>query len=243
ILEGSVQKAADQVRVNVQLINAQTDSHLWAETYDRKLTDILGVESEIAKGIAESLRAKLTGYEEQALAAKPTNNPEAYEAYLRGLSFDERNYFSSYSKDLEEKAAGFYERAVQLDPKFAVAWARLSRANALISNYSSNPTAAAARNEAAKRALEQAQKLAPDTPETLLALGAYQYMVLRHPAATKTTAQRLLQMLPSSSEVRLYLSMVARNEGHWDRSVAYLEQALALDPRNVQNLTQAVLTY
>ena len=96
ILEGSVQKAADQVRVNVQLINAQTDSHLWADTYDRKLTDIFGVESEIAKGIAESLQAKLTGREEQALAVKPTNNPEAYDAYLRGLSLDARSYSEAY---------------------------------------------------------------------------------------------------------------------------------------------------
>jgi serine/threonine protein kinase len=87
ILEGSVQKVADQIRVNVQLINAQTDSHLWADTYDRKLNDIFGVESDIAKRIAESLQAKLTGHEEQALAVKPTNNPEAYDAYLRGLAF------------------------------------------------------------------------------------------------------------------------------------------------------------
>ena len=85
-----MQEAGDQVRVNVQLINAQTDSHLWAESYDRKVTDIFGVESEIAKGIAASLRAKLTGREEQALAVKPTNNPEAYDAYLRGLSLDAR---------------------------------------------------------------------------------------------------------------------------------------------------------
>ena len=91
ILEGSVQKAGDQVRVNVQLINAQTDSHLWADTYDRKLTDIFGVESDIAKRVAESLQAKLTGREEQALAVKPTNNPEAYDAYLRGLAFEARN--------------------------------------------------------------------------------------------------------------------------------------------------------
>ncbi len=90
ILEGSVQKAADQVRMNVQLINAQTDSHLWADTYDRNLTDILGVESEIAKRIAESLQAKLTGREKQALAVRPTNNPEAYDAYLRGLAFEAR---------------------------------------------------------------------------------------------------------------------------------------------------------
>ena len=87
ILEGSVQKAADQIRVNVQLINAQTDSHLWADTYDRNFTDILSVESEIAKRIAESLRTKLTGREEQALVAKPTNNPDAYDAYLAGPSF------------------------------------------------------------------------------------------------------------------------------------------------------------
>ena len=124
ILEGSVQKAADQVRVNVQLINAQTDSHLWAETFDRKLTDIFGVESEIAKGIAESLRAKLTGREEQALAVKPTNNQEAYDAYLRGLAFEARSAPSYPSWE----ARSFYERAVQLDPNFAIAWARLSRA-------------------------------------------------------------------------------------------------------------------
>ena len=122
-----MQKVADQVRVNVQLINAQTDSHLWADTYDRKLTDIFGVESEIAKRIAESLQAKLTGREEQALAVKPTNNPEAYDAYLRGLAFEAR-YSSSLSPICAE-SHGFYERAVQLDPNFALAWARLSRAN------------------------------------------------------------------------------------------------------------------
>src|SRR3989442_13653678 len=117
ILEGSVQKAADQARVNVQLINAQTDSHLWAETYDRKLTDIFGVDSEIAKGIAESLQAKLTVREQQALAVKPTNNLEAYDAYLRGLAFEGRSAssYGSYSPDLVGRAAGFFERAVQLD--------------------------------------------------------------------------------------------------------------------------------
>src|SRR5262249_14123791 len=126
ILEGSVQKVADQVRVNVQLLNAQTDSHLWADIYDRKITDIFGVESEIAKRISESLQARLTGREEQALAVKPTNNPEAYDAYLRGLAFEARTSTGV------EKAIGFFERAVQLDPGFAVAWARLSRANALM---------------------------------------------------------------------------------------------------------------
>src|SRR5437899_684664 len=109
IVEGSVQKMADQVRVNVQLINAQTDSHVWADTYDRKLTDIFVVESEIAKRIAESLQVKLTGREQQALAVKPTNNPEAYEAYLRGLAFEGRG---TSSIDTLRKAFSFYERAV-----------------------------------------------------------------------------------------------------------------------------------
>jgi serine/threonine protein kinase/Tfp pilus assembly protein PilF len=241
ILEGSLQKAGEHVRVNVQLINAQTDSHLWADTYDRKVTDILGVESEIAKGIAASLQAKLSGREEKALAVKPTNNPEAYEAYLRGLSLDERDPFS-YSTDLKEKAAGFYERAVQLDPKFAVAWARLSRADDWISEYSPYPTTVA-RKEAAKRALDQAQKLAPDTPDTLFALAGYQYLMLRDIEAAKTTGERLSRMLPGSAEVRMYLGMTARNEGSWDQSVAYFEEALVLDPRNVQLLWEAARTY
>src|SRR5262249_18400405 len=116
IVEGSIQKTADKIRVNVQLINAQTDSHLWAESYDRKFTDILGVESEIAKRIAESLQAKLTGREEQAIAAKPTNNPEAYDAYLRGLAFAARVEADNSGFDLKRNAISFYERAVQLDP-------------------------------------------------------------------------------------------------------------------------------
>jgi len=242
IVEGSVQKAADQVRVNVQLINAQTDSHLWADTYDRKLTDILGVESEIAKRIAESLQAKLSGREEQMLAAKPTNNPEAYDAYLRGLSFEARNYFTSYSPDLEAKAAASYERAVQLDPKFAIAWARLCYADAMIYVNRFDATTGA-RGDAAKRALENAQKLEPDSPETLFALYSYQAMVLGDWEAAKASIERVSKMLPGSSEARRALATVAKHEGHWDESIAYYEQALALDPRNVQILTQAALTY
>ena len=236
IVEGSVQKVADQVRVNVQLINAQTDSHLWADTYDRKLTDIFGVESEIAKGIAESFQVKLTGREEQALAARPTNNPEAYDAYLRGLAFEGRvknNFLLAVFSD----AAGFYERAVELDPNFGIAWARLSRADAYL--YFNGE----ARRDAAKRALENAQKLAPNSPETLLALGYYQYWVLGDYGLAKTTFGRVSKVLPGSSEVVLALGRVARREGHWDQSIAYYEQALALDPRNVELLLDGALTY
>jgi TolB-like protein/Tfp pilus assembly protein PilF len=240
ILEGSVQKVADQVRINVQLISAQTDSHLWADTYDRKLTDIFGVESEIAKRIADSLQAKLTGSEKQALTVKPTNNPEAYDAYLRGLAFEARSYFN-YSSDLVRKAAGFYERAVQLDPNFALAWARLSRANANL-YFGRGVETTSARRDAAKSALEHAQKLEPKSPETLLALGYYQYWVLRDYGSAKTTFGRVSNLLPGSSEVPYALALVTRREGHWDQSIAYFEQALAVDPRNVPLLMDAAET-
>jgi TolB-like protein/Tfp pilus assembly protein PilF len=233
IVEGSVQKATDQIRVNVQLVNAETDSHLWADTYDRKLTDIFGVESDIAKRIAESLQAKLTGREQQELGVKPTNNPEAYDAYLRGLAF--------YTRFQTLKAIDFYERAVQLDPKFALAWARLSRAHAFA--YFDPFETTSARRDAARKALENAQKLQPNSPETLLALGYYQYHVLRDYGSAKTTFERVSKMLPGSSEVPTALGFIARREGHWDESIAYFEQALALDPRNVELLEAAAATY
>jgi TolB-like protein len=123
ILEGSVQKSGDSVRVNVQLIKAANDSHLWADTFDRKLTDIFSVESEMAKAIAEQLRAKLTGQEEQVIAAKPTDNVEAYDAYLRGLAYS----LKAGSLPADVLAAQKYLReAVRFDPKFALAWALLS---------------------------------------------------------------------------------------------------------------------
>ncbi len=241
ILEGSVQKAAAQVRVNVQLVNTQTDSHLWAETYDRKLTDIFSVESEIAKGIAGSLQAKLTGREEQALAVKPTNNPEAYDAYLRGIAFETRSNFVLGSPPLSLKAVGFFEQAVQLDPNFVLAWAQLSRAHALI--YFLRDDTTAARRDAAKAALDIAQKLDPNSPETLLCLGYYQYLVLRDFGAAKAMFNRVSNMLPGNSEVRGALGRVTRRQGHWDQSIAYYEQALVLDPRNVELLVDTASTY
>jgi TolB-like protein/Tfp pilus assembly protein PilF len=241
ILEGSVQKAAEQVRVNVQLVNAQSDSHLWANTYDRKLTDIFGVESEIAKGIAESLQAKLTSREEQALAVKPTNNPEAYDAYLRGIAFEKRSNYALGSPPLSLKAVGFFEQAVQLDPNFVLAWAQLSRAHALI--YFLRDDTTVARRDAAKAALDIAQKLDPNSPETLLCLGYYQYLVLRDFGAAKATFSRVSNMLPGNSEVRGALGRVTRRQGHWDQSIAYYEQALVLDPRNVELLVDTASTY
>src|SRR6266436_9106896 len=238
ILEGSVQKAADQVRVNVHLVNVETGSQLWAETYDRKLSDIFVVESEIAKGIAESLQATLTGREEQALAARPTNNPEAYDAYLRGLAFEAR---SNYSSDALFKAIEFYDLAVRLDPNFALAWARLSGVHALL--YSNRRDTTAARRDAAKEALENAQKLQPNSPETLLFTGYYQYWMLHDYGLAKATFERVSKKLPGNSEVLYALAAIARSEGHWDESVAYWERGLALNPRNTALLTEVAFTY
>src|SRR5215813_8877462 len=238
ILEGSVQKVADQVRVNVQLIHAASQSHLWADTYDRKLVDIFGVESEIAKAIAESLQAKLTGGEQRALAVKPTNNAEAYDAYLRGLAFEAR---PSTTIDDQEKAVRFYERSVQLDPDFALAWARLSRANAHV--YFGGLDRTPARRDAAERALNTAQKLQPNSPETLLAQAYYQYWVLRDYELAKATFGRVRELLPGSSDVPAALALIARRQGHWDESVAYWEQTLVLDPRNTEWLKDAAQTY
>jgi TolB-like protein/cytochrome c-type biogenesis protein CcmH/NrfG len=238
ILEGSVQKAADQVRVNVHLVNVQTGSQLWAETYDRKLSDIFAVESEIAKGIAESLQSTLTGGEEQALAANPTNNPEAHDAYLRGLAFEAR---SNYSSDALFKAIDFYDLAVRRDPNFALAWARLSGAHALV--YVNRRDTTAARRDAAKEALENAQKLQPNAPETLLFTGYYQYWVLHDYGLAKATFERVSKKLPGNSEVLYALAAIARSEGHWDESVAYWERGLALNPRNTALLTEVAFTY
>ena len=236
ILQGSLQKAADKVRVNVQLLNTRTNSHLWAETYDRKLTDIFGVESEIAKGIAESLQAKLSSREEPELAAKPTNNPEAYDAYLRGVAFQGRVHASDH---LVLKAIGYFERAVQLDANFAGAWARFSRAH----SYLYFQHVDTARPDVAKDALEHAQKLQPNSPETLLALGYYQYYVLGDYGLAKATFRLVNKLSPRNSEVAWALSAVNRRLGQWNESLVWVEQALALDPRNGELITSAAWTY
>jgi TolB-like protein/Tfp pilus assembly protein PilF len=237
ILEGSVRREADEVRVNVQLVNAQTNSYMWTDTYNRKLTDITAVVSEIAKGIAESLQVQLTAREAEALAAKPTNNPEAYDAYLRGLVFDAR---TAYSNDAQRNAITSYERAVELDPGFALAWARLSRADAALYFIRADQTPS--RRDIARRALENAQELSANLPETQLALGYYQYWVLRDYGLAKDTFVHLRKMLPGSSDVLYALGLVTRRQGKWDESIAYFEQCLALDPRNAEVLSNAAWT-
>jgi TolB-like protein/class 3 adenylate cyclase len=156
ILEGSVQKTGDAVRVNVQLIKAANDSHLWADTFDRKLTDIFSVETEVAKAIADQLRAKLTGQEEQVIAAKPTDNPEAYDAYLRGLAYSVKGLTPANSLGAQK----YLREAVRLDPKFALAWALLSCVDAYgYTSQALQPTVAL--REEARQAAETALTLQP----------------------------------------------------------------------------------
>ncbi len=234
VLEGSVQKVGEQVRVNVQLIRADHDSHLWAETYDRKLTDIFGVENDVAKSIAQALQAKLSGREEKAFGIKPTDNPEAYGAYLRGVAAEGEGIDSVYST---QKAISFYKRAVHLDPAFGLAWSRLSAAHSSLYPSFRDST------EAAKRALETAQKLQPDSPETVLALAHYQYFELRDYDAARKTFLHVSKMLPGSSQIPVALAQIARRHGKWEETVAYYDRALGLDPRNVELLTEAARNY
>src|SRR5262245_23916896 len=195
ILEGSVQKSGDAVRVNVQLIKAATDSHLWADTFDRKLTDIFSVESEVAKAIADQLRAKITGREEQEIADKPTDNPEAYDAYLRGLAYTLRTVDTPAIALAAQK---YLREAVRLDPKFALACALLSYVDASsYRNQTLQPTIAL--REDARQAAETALTLQPNLGEALHAKGYYHYACLKDYDTAVRYFEQAHQLLPNSS--------------------------------------------
>jgi TolB-like protein/Tfp pilus assembly protein PilF len=239
LLEGSVQKTHDQVRVTVQLISAANDSHLWAETFDRKLTDIFSVESEVAKAIADQLRAKLTGQEEQIIAARPTENPEAYDAYLRGLAYSLRTGNSPANTLAAQK---YLKEAVRLDPKFALAWALLSYVDALgYLTLTLQPTAAL-RDETGQAA-ETALALQPNLGEAILAKGYYYYACLKDYDAAVRYFEQARQFLPNSSQIPESLAVVARRRGQWERSESYFNEAERLDPRNASLLTQHAQSY
>jgi TolB-like protein/class 3 adenylate cyclase/Tfp pilus assembly protein PilF len=239
ILEGSVQKSGDAVRVNVQLIKAANNSHLWADTFDRKLTDIFSVETDIARAIAEQLRAHLTGQEEKVIAAKPTDNPEAYDAYLRGLAYTLK---AATTPATTLGAQKYFREAVQLDPKFALGWALLAYVDAY--NYlSSNTQPTAALREEARQAAETALTLQPNLGEALLAQGYYHYAFLKDYDAAVRYFEQAHQFLPNSSRIPESLAYVARRRGQWDQSDSYFYEAERLDPRNVNLLTQHALLY
>jgi TolB-like protein/integral membrane sensor domain MASE1/class 3 adenylate cyclase/Tfp pilus assembly protein PilF len=238
VLEGSVQRSGNRVRVNAQLIDARTNREVWAQTYDRDLADVFAIQSEIAKGIAESLQAKLTGREEQAITAKPTDNFEAYDAYLRGLAYTLKTLPSTANALGAQK---YLKEAVRLDPKFALAWALLSYVDArYYMTQSLQPTAAL--REEAWQAAETALTLQPNLGEAVLAKGSYYYNCLKDYDTAVRYFEQARQLLPNSSRIPELLAYVARRRGQWDRSEAYFNEAERLDPRNVNLLTQQATT-
>ena len=234
ILEGNVQKNGNEVRINVQLIRAANDSYLWAESFDRKLTDIFSVETEVAKAVADQLQAKLTGREKQIIATRPTESPEAYDAYLRGLAY---NLKTANSAANSRGAQKYLREAVRLDPKFALAWTLLSFVDARgYLTQTLQPTDAL--REEARQAAATALELEPNLGEALHAQGYYYYACLKDYKTAVTYFERARPLLPNSSRIPESLAYVTRRQGLWDESAAYFSAAERLDPRNVYILGQ-----
>ncbi|HST30630.1 MAG TPA: adenylate/guanylate cyclase domain-containing protein [Chthoniobacterales bacterium] len=236
LLEGSVQKAGNAVHINVQLIKAATDEHMWAESYDRELQNIFGVEGEVAGAIADQLNAKLTGSEKESLSTKPTSNPQAYDAYLRGLAFAGR--VDAFAANVVKSIAAF-EEAARLDPQFGLAWAHLVREDGLAYiNFDHTPQ----RRDAGLLAVQNALKLAPTLPETQLADGMSHNFFQHDTSTAKSRYEAVHQNFPNNSFAVELLGSLARQEGDWTKSQQYYKAAIDLDPQNVFLLADASLT-
>jgi TolB-like protein/Tfp pilus assembly protein PilF len=222
ILEGSVQKASDQVRVNVQLINAMTDAHLWADTYDRKLTDIFAVESEIAKTIAETLQAKITGSEKNSIAKAPTANPEAYEFYLKG-----RFFWNKRSGVDLRKAIDYFNQAIAKDPNYALAYAGLADSYMLLPNYGG---ASAQESIApAHTAITKALALDDSLAEAHASLGLLDTLQLRLERAVGDF-ERAIELKPNYATAHHWLMLGQLSLGRFDQAIAEGKRAIELDP-------------
>ncbi|MDE0856709.1 MAG: hypothetical protein OSA97_20025, partial [Nevskia sp.] len=240
VLEGSVQKAGDAVHINVQLIRAASGDHLWAETYDRKLDNVFGVESEVAQAIAQALQAQLSGGEQQSVAARATANAAAYEAYLRGLGHEARAFNAAVHEPVQQ-AVDAYAEAVRLDPDFALAWAHLSimRSYAYFNLLDRSPELL----EAARQAADTALKLHADLGEAYLAQGYYRYWGLRDYEGGLEYFHQALQRLPNSADVLAAIAYIERRQGKWRESTEHLEQATRLDPLNIGKLSGLASNY
>ena len=225
-LEGSVQKVANAVHVNVQLIRAATDERLWAESYNRKLDDVFGVEGEVANAIADQLNAKLSGAEQKAVAEKPTQNAAAYDTYLRAIAID-----NATTLDTTKRVAGLHAEAVRLDPQFALAWARLAvaRSQLYFNGVDLETNSGAAVKEAADRAI----LLQPELGEAWLAQGVYRYRVLRDFKGALQSYQEALRRLPNSAFVLEQMAHLERRLGQADVAQKHYQAAAQLDPRNI----------
>jgi len=231
ILEGSVQKISNAVHVNVQLIRVANDEHLWAESYNRKLDDVFGVEGEVASAIADQLNAKLSGTEHEAVTEKPTQNTAAYDAYLRGLSIEHDQYgYEGY-----QRATEAYAQAVQLDPKFALAWARLAVLRSFL--YFNSVERSVNTPVAVKEAADHAMALAPGAGESWIAKGAHAYRILRDFEGAVAAYKEAQRRLPNNSFVLQNLAFVQRRVGRWQEAETNFKKALELDPRDISLLS------
>lgn len=228
ILEGSVQKVGNSVRINVQLIQAETDTHLWAEIYDRELVDIFAVQSEVTTAIAKSLQATLTANEQLDVAAKLTSNTAAYEAYLRGLAADR---VSDFTAETFDRARNAYQEAVRLDPNFAEAWRRLAH---VLSEQYALGTQSPGALVTIKQAVDHTAGLEPGSVNALLAQGYYRYRALRdYPGALKVFSQ-VAEREPNNVEALLKIAALKRRLGDMDGALRQLDKAEVLDPGNAK---------
>src|SRR5437667_3417963 len=228
VVEGSVRRAGNRIRVSVQLIDAQTDRHLWVQNYDRTLADSITLQDELSTEIAAALGATLSPQEKARLEVKPTNNPAAYDAYLRGRAFAAG---SQFDKSTAERAIQSYQEAVRLDPSFVLAWVDLScvQSGSFWLGDDPSPERLAAAKDSADRALA----LDPNLPETHLALGYYLYYGQHDFTGGLAEFQQAEKGLPNNVDVIRGIALIQRRLGHWEEAIAELRRAVELDPRNI----------
>jgi serine/threonine protein kinase len=238
VVEGSVRRSGNHIRVSVQLIDALTDRHIWAQNYDRTLADSITLQEELATEIATGVGVTLSPQEKARVEAKPTNNPAAYDAYLRGRAFAGG---SPFDKSNVERTIQSYQEAVRLDPSFALAWAYLSCAQN--GSYWNGVDPSPAQLAAAKDSLDRACALDPNLPETHLALGYYRYYGQRDYTGGLAEFQQAEKGLPNNADVIFAIALIHRRLGHWDEAIAGLRRAIELDPRNINAGHTLAMTY
>jgi TolB-like protein/cytochrome c-type biogenesis protein CcmH/NrfG len=240
VLEGSVQKAGDKVRVNVQLIDARADSHLWAKSYDREIKDVFAVESEVSQEIADALQAKLSPNESNTLASAPTKDPEAYDSFLKG-EYEEREAESTLKGEPFDRAAAFYQEALNRDPNFALAAAGLAESR-ITRHWFVSPLSESELAEI-KNIAERALALAPDLAEAHIALGTFYYHGKRQYDDALKEFRSALDRQPNNVKALEYSGYVYRRQGQWQRSLSELEKCEERDPRNAALPANVGTTY
>jgi serine/threonine protein kinase/Flp pilus assembly protein TadD len=241
VVEGSVQRMGNRVRVSAQLIDARTDMHLWAERYDRELADVFAIQSEIAKTIAEQLQAKISPTEKAAIEKAPTTDLVAYDLYLRAQALFADTSDPIHARQKLPQAAQLLNEAVLRDPHFLQALCLLSRVHSVA--YFRGHDHTPARLDLASAALEAARRLQPDAGEVHLALANYYYHAFRNYERARSELAIARRTLPNSADVFLYTGFIDRREGHWEEATRNIERAIELDPRNFFILQQLALAY